>query len=80
MIECSVSDTGPGLDPNILAQLYKPFVSTKGENGLGVGLSICRRIIEAHCGTFHAENNPAGGAIFRFTLPKMDIRKGDRSS
>lgn len=80
MIECSVSDTGPGLDPNILAQLYKPFVSTKGENGMGVGLSICRRIIEAHCGTFHAENNPAGGAIFRFTLPKMDIRKGDRSS
>lgn len=80
MIECSVSDTGPGLDPNILAELYKPFVSTKGENGMGVGLSICRRIIEAHRGTFHAENNPAGGAIFRFTLPKMEIRKGDPSS
>ena len=77
MIECSVSDTGPGLDPDVLAGLYKPFVSTKGEKGMGVGLSISRRIIEAHRGTFHAGNNPAGGAIFRFTLPKMDKATGE---
>lgn len=80
LVECSVSDTGPGLDPDILAHLYKPFVSTKGEKGMGVGLSICRRIIEAHGGTFDAANNPAGGAIFRFTLPKMNAAKGGASA
>ncbi|WP_404367811.1 PAS domain S-box protein [Sphingomonas sp. MMS24-J45] len=80
MVECSVSDTGPGLDPEVLATLYKPFVSTKGEKGMGVGLSICRRIVEAHRGTFHAGNNPNGGAIFRFTLPKMDRVTGDTAS
>lgn len=77
MIECSVSDTGPGLDPQVLAGLYKPFVSTKGEKGMGVGLSISRRIVEAHRGTFIGGNNPAGGAIFRFTLPKMEKAMGE---
>ncbi len=80
LIECSVADTGPGLDPEVLATLYKPFVSTKGDKGMGVGLSICRRIVEAHRGTFHAGNNPHGGAIFRFTLPKMERVTGGTSS
>jgi two-component system sensor kinase FixL len=80
MVECSVSDTGRGLNPRTLALLYKPFVSTKGEKSMGVGLSICRRIVEAHRGTFHAGNNPGGGAIFRFTLPRMETPKGDPSS
>jgi two-component system sensor kinase FixL len=71
-IEFSVADTGPGLDPLILDRLHMPFVSTKGDKGMGVGLSICRRIIEAHGGTFDAANNPGGGAIFRFTLPSMN--------
>ncbi|WP_010219750.1 PAS domain S-box protein [Sphingomonas sp. PAMC 26621] len=68
MVEVSVADTGPGIDPSMLDQLYMPFVSTKRDKGMGVGLSICRRIIETHGGTFDAVNSPAGGAVFCFTL------------
>jgi len=72
MIEFRVADSGPGINPKILDRIFTPFVSTKGEKGMGVGLSICRRIIEAHRGTFSAANDPGGGAVFRFTLPRMD--------
>jgi two-component system, LuxR family, sensor kinase FixL len=68
MTEISVADTGPGVPADIRATLFEPFVSTK-ESGLGIGLSICRVIIEAHGGQLTAEDNPAGGAIFRFTIP-----------
>jgi two-component system sensor kinase FixL len=64
----SVADTGPGLSPEIAASLFQPFVTTK-ENGLGIGLSICRTIIEAHGGKLWMEPNPEGGTIFRFRLP-----------
>jgi signal transduction histidine kinase len=69
MIEVSVADTGPGLPPEIREKLFEPFVTTKG-SGLGVGLSICRVIIEAHGGELSADDNPGGGTIFRFTLPQ----------
>lgn len=69
MIEISVSDTGSGIDMRILEKLFTPLSSTKGSEGMGLGLSICRRIIEAHGGTLSAENRSAGGATFRFTLP-----------
>ncbi len=72
-IEFSVADTGPGLDPLIMDRLHMPFVSTKGDKGMGVGLSICRRIIETHGGTFDVANNPGGGALFRFTLPSLNV-------
>ena len=68
MVEVSVSDTGSGLPPEIRAKLFEPFVTTKA-GGLGVGLSICRIIVEAHGGQLQAEDNPGGGTIFRFTLP-----------
>src|SRR3954469_9064606 len=70
MIEVSVADTGPGLPPEIREKLFEPFVTTKG-SGLGVGLSICRVIIEAHGGELWADDNPGGGTIFRFTLPQQ---------
>ncbi len=68
MVEISVADTGPGLSPAIRAQLFEPFVTTKA-GGLGVGLSICRVIVEAHGGRLYAEDNPKGGTVFRFALP-----------
>ncbi|HWX48003.1 MAG TPA: PAS domain S-box protein [Roseomonas sp.] len=65
-----VADTGPGLAPEIAAQLFSPFVTTK-PNGMGVGLSICRSIVEAHGGRIWAEPNPGGGTVFRFTIPTV---------
>src|SRR3546814_18902340 len=66
LIEIAVIDRGYGLrDPE---RLFEPFYSTKSE-GLGMGLNICRTIIESHHGRLWASANPEGGTIFRFTLP-----------
>lgn len=67
MAEVSVVDTGPGLAPEVSAQLFQPFVTTK-KQGMGVGLSICRTIVESHGGHIWAEPMPGGGTAFRFTL------------
>jgi two-component system, LuxR family, sensor kinase FixL len=67
MIAVSVADTGPGIDPKIAPQLFQPFVTTKRQ-GMGIGLSISRTIIESHRGKISMEPNPGGGSIFRFTL------------
>jgi two-component system sensor kinase FixL len=66
----SVADTGTGIAPEVADQLFKPFTTTKAA-GMGVGLSICRTIIEAHGGQIWAEPNPGGGAIFRLTLRRV---------
>lgn len=71
MIVVSVADSGPGIDPAIADRLFQPFVTTKAE-GMGVGLSISRTIVEAHAGRIWVEPNPDGGTIFRFTLPRVD--------
>jgi signal transduction histidine kinase len=63
-----VRDNGPGIAPRILGRLFEPFVSGK-ETGLGLGLSISQRLVEAHGGTIHGANAPEGGAVFTFTLP-----------
>jgi two-component system sensor kinase FixL len=68
MIEVEVSDTGTGFPDDVKPNLFQTFFTTK-ETGMGVGLSISRSIIEAHGGRMWAENNEAGGATFRFTLP-----------
>ncbi|MGZ8416323.1 MAG: PAS domain-containing sensor histidine kinase [Methyloceanibacter sp.] len=65
-ITVSVADTGSGLSEEIAERLFQPFVTTKPA-GMGVGLSISKRIIEAHGGEMWAEPNPGGGTIFRFT-------------
>jgi len=67
-LEIEVSDTGPGINPDIIDTLFSPFTTTK-RDGLGFGLAICRRIVEAHRGYISADNNPSGGGVFRFTLP-----------
>lgn len=69
----SVADTGPGIDAAMIEQLGMPFFTTKRGTGMGLGLSISRRIIEAHGGALTAANRPEGGAIFRFTLPHIDV-------
>ncbi len=67
MLLISVSDTGTGIAPEIASQLFQPFVTTKRQ-GMGVGLSISRTIIEAHGGQIWVEPNPNGGTVFRFTV------------
>jgi two-component system sensor kinase FixL len=64
----AVTDTGAGIDDDVKARLFEPFMTTKKE-GMGVGLSICRTIVEAHGGSIWAQNNPDRGATFAFTLP-----------
>jgi len=67
MIEVAVADTGPGISPGIAERLFQPFFTTKSQ-GMGVGLSISRTIVEAHGGRIWVEANDKGGATFRFTL------------
>ena len=73
-IRVSVADSGTGIAPEIAEQLFQPFVTTKRE-GMGVGLSISRTIIEAHGGKIWAERGHNGGTIFHFTL--MAVNQGD---
>ena len=75
MVEVSVADTGPGIDPAALAAMFSPFNTTK-RDGLGIGLSISRTIIEANGGSITGENAPVGGAIFRFTMRGADTPSG----
>jgi signal transduction histidine kinase len=64
----SVRDSGPGIDPDHLDRLFEAFYTTKS-SGVGMGLSICRSIIDAHGGRLWADANEARGAVFQFTLP-----------
>lgn len=67
-IEFCVTDQGPGIDAAILPNMFESFISAQG-GGMGIGLSICRTIIEAHGGHIQARNNDSGGATICFTLP-----------
>ncbi len=68
--EISVADTGPGIPPDKLKEIFAPFVSSK-EDGMGLGLPIVRTIIEAHDGRIRGENRSGGGAVFRISLPLL---------
>jgi two-component system, LuxR family, sensor kinase FixL len=67
MVAVAVADTGHGIPEEVRSQLFQAFFTTK-RHGMGVGLSICRTIVEGHGGQIWAEDNPAGGTIFSFTL------------
>lgn len=80
MVEINVADSGPGLPESVRARLFEPFVTTK-PNGLGVGLSVSRTIVEAHGGELRAEDAAGGGTVFRLTLPsprRTNRPAGDR--
>ena len=63
-----VEDSGPGIAPEALESIFEPFITSKTE-GLGIGLSICRSIVERHGGKISAANNLDRGATFSITLP-----------
>jgi signal transduction histidine kinase len=64
----SVADTGRGIDPKIIDRIFNPLFTTKS-NGMGMGLSICRSIIEGHDGRLSASAGAEGGSVFQFVLP-----------
>lgn len=66
-----VADTGPGIDPAVADRLFQPFVTSKS-TGMGIGLSLCRTIMEAHGGAISAGSGEAGGAEFTLSLPAID--------
>jgi signal transduction histidine kinase len=66
-VEVAVVDRGPGIPPDRVLDMFEPFASEEG-GGMGMGLAICRLIVEAHGGRIWYEPNPAGGAIMSFTL------------
>lgn len=74
-VRVRISDSGHGLDPAIAAKLFEPFQSTK-PMGLGLGLTICRNLIDAHGGLIGAESNPTAGTTFFFSIPSsVDVRR-----
>ena len=66
----AVRDSGPGIGPDDLGRVFEPFYTTKS-SGVGMGLSICRSIIDAHGGRLWADMKASRGAAFRFTLPSV---------
>jgi two-component system sensor histidine kinase DctS len=67
-LEFIVADQGSGIDPAVADQLFTPFFTTKAE-GMGLGLSLCRTVVEQHGGHMGFEANSPSGTLFRFTLP-----------
>jgi two-component system sensor kinase FixL len=70
MVTFSVADTGPGIAADVYDHLFEPFVTSK-MNGMGMGLSLCQRLIESHGGTISVDNRPGIGATFTFRLPRF---------
>ena len=72
LVTVTIEDTGSGISDALAPQLFQPFITSK-QTGMGIGLSICRTIVEAHGGRIWFESGPEGGTIFRFTLPKAEV-------
>ena len=77
VVEVQVRDTGPGVDPRLVDQLFTEYFSTK-EHGMGVRLSISQSIVDAHGGRLWATNTSGGGATFHFTLPIVEPEHGEQ--
>ena len=73
MLEIRVRDHGPGFPQHVLDELFSPFLSTReSQHSMGIGMSICRRIVDAHGGEMHASNHEDGGACVAFTVPRPE--------
>jgi two-component system sensor histidine kinase DctS len=79
MLLISVCDHGHGIPEEVASRLFSPFFSTKSA-GMGMGLNICRSVVEAHGGTLTHEPDPEGGTIFRFTLPVINHAHADTAA
>jgi len=82
-IEVAVADDGPGVEPEDRERIFEPYVQAGEESrggGLGLGLSICKRLVEAHGGKIAVGKRPGGGASFTFTLPRAASAKANESS
>jgi len=75
-VRVTVADTGPGIDPEIAENLFRAFNSSK-KGGMGLGLSICRTIVEANGGKIWSEARPEGGTAFHFTLVRMETEQSE---
>ena len=72
-----VSDNGPGIEPEMLERLFSPFFTSK-TNGTGLGLPICRKLVDAHDGSIEVGSEPGQGAAFVLTFPKLQQDEGSR--
>jgi signal transduction histidine kinase len=72
-VRVEVRDCGPGVDPDGVERIFEPFYTTKPD-GIGMGLWICRSIIEAHGGRLWVTPNPPRGAAFQFSLPRTKLK------
>ncbi|MBX3604434.1 MAG: PAS domain S-box protein [Piscinibacter sp.] len=77
-VEFAVMDRGPGIAAEVAQRLFTPFFTTRTE-GMGLGLSLCRTVVEQHGGALDFENPPAGGTVFRFTLPAEPPARAERA-
>ena len=73
----TIADTGPGIDPKVADSIFQPFFTTK-PSGMGMGLSICKSIIEAHEGRLTATPGEPGGTVFQIYLPNADTNADER--
>jgi signal transduction histidine kinase len=78
-----VWDTGPGIPDDYKAKLFDRFIQVKGRRGarrgIGLGLTFCKMVVEAHGGEIWIEDNPSGGSIFAFTLPMTVLSRFDET-
>jgi two-component system sensor histidine kinase BaeS len=70
-IELAVSDSGPGIDPDVLPHVFERFTRSPGSPGAGLGLAIAKSLVTAHGGTIEAASRPGQGTTVRFTLPRV---------
>ena len=77
-MEFRVADRGRGIPPEVAQRLFTPFFTTRSE-GMGLGLSLCRTVVEQHGGALDFEPRPGGGTVFRFTLPAETATRADRA-